>query len=435
MKLLSFITLITIVLLALYSNIYSSDIIASWNNGEIAKDEYEIFALKYAFFSDSLTASFSSIEEKRDILCDTVDFKLIAILADSLGIDTLKIMRDTYQRRLYAVSKKHYLLPDHIRRKVFSDSEVKAFYDKNKFKYRIKHILFSSDGLNDEKQKLKAISVYKMLKNNPSMFSKIASEESDDKQSALIGGDLGWHQIGNFIPQFEKKVLNLKIGEISIPFKTKYGWHIAVLSDKKKDLSIGVFAKEKPRTINILKNIYSVKYENTKNDFIDSLFQKYQVKIFNNNIDEFVIKFNEFLKLETQSFFDLKLIDQSIVLATYKDNKIYVKDVSTYLSKIDKIKYPSITHSIIKQYVYYKFQNSLLAKLSDELGYTTKAEVINIAKEGMTLEYIDYLTDRFKGNKTKKNIWFKKLYMDFNVKLSHLLLENSFNNVNLDKKK
>jgi peptidyl-prolyl cis-trans isomerase SurA len=44
--------------------------------------------------------------------------------------------------------------------------------------------------------------------------------------SASDGGDLGWAGPGTFVPEFEKVLNDLAEGEISEPFKTKYGWHI-----------------------------------------------------------------------------------------------------------------------------------------------------------------------------------------------------------------
>src|SRR5262249_57659730 len=41
------------------------------------------------------------------------------------------------------------------------------------------------------------------------------------------GGDLGWSGPGTFAPEFEQAIAPLKDNEISEPFRTQYGWHIA----------------------------------------------------------------------------------------------------------------------------------------------------------------------------------------------------------------
>ena len=50
---------------------------------------------------------------------------------------------------------------------------------------------------------------------------------SEDPGSAVDGGDLGWSGPGTFAPEFEQAIAPLKDNEISEPFKTQFGWHIA----------------------------------------------------------------------------------------------------------------------------------------------------------------------------------------------------------------
>ncbi len=57
-------------------------------------------------------------------------------------------------------------------------------------------------------------------------FDTLARSNSDDKASAIKGGDLGWSTPGNLVPAFEEQMDLLKDGEISQPFKTQFGWHI-----------------------------------------------------------------------------------------------------------------------------------------------------------------------------------------------------------------
>jgi peptidyl-prolyl cis-trans isomerase SurA len=57
-------------------------------------------------------------------------------------------------------------------------------------------------------------------------FDTLARSNSDDKASAIKGGDLGWSTPGNLVPQFEEQMDGLAIGEVSQPFETQFGWHI-----------------------------------------------------------------------------------------------------------------------------------------------------------------------------------------------------------------
>ena len=67
-------------------------------------------------------------------------------------------------------------------------------------------------------------------------FAAIARRISEDPVSAADGGDLGWTPQGAFVPEFEQVIGTLEIGELSMPFETRYGWHIAeVLETRTHD--------------------------------------------------------------------------------------------------------------------------------------------------------------------------------------------------------
>ena len=58
-------------------------------------------------------------------------------------------------------------------------------------------------------------------------FAQLARSHSDDKVSALKGGDLGWLSAGDMLPRFREEVSKLSIDQLSEPFRTDFGWHIA----------------------------------------------------------------------------------------------------------------------------------------------------------------------------------------------------------------
>lgn len=69
-------------------------------------------------------------------------------------------------------------------------------------------------------------------------FAVLAKENSEDLGSMLSGGDLGWSNPGQFVPQFEEVMKQLAPGEISMPFRSQYGWHILQVQDRRnQDMS------------------------------------------------------------------------------------------------------------------------------------------------------------------------------------------------------
>lgn len=74
--------------------------------------------------------------------------------------------------------------------------------------------------------------IYQKLKGGAN-FAAIAKQESDDKGTAIKGGDLPWFGTGRMTKLFEEAVFALQKGELSKPFRSEYGWHIALLKDKR----------------------------------------------------------------------------------------------------------------------------------------------------------------------------------------------------------
>ena len=69
-------------------------------------------------------------------------------------------------------------------------------------------------------------------------FGAIAKAVSEDPGSGTEGGDLGWTGPGTFVPDFEATLSKLEENEVSQPFHTQYGWHIAQLMGKRsQDMS------------------------------------------------------------------------------------------------------------------------------------------------------------------------------------------------------
>ncbi len=64
-------------------------------------------------------------------------------------------------------------------------------------------------------------------------FAAVAKAVSEDPQSAVDGGDLGWAGPGNFVPAFEEQMNRLAIDEISPPFRTQFGWHILQVLERR----------------------------------------------------------------------------------------------------------------------------------------------------------------------------------------------------------
>jgi len=77
-------------------------------------------------------------------------------------------------------------------------------------------------------------SIYQLVIQPEAKFDELARELSDDKGSAMRGGSLGWFGHGAMVKPFEDAVFGLQnVGDVTEPFESRFGWHIAKLYGKR----------------------------------------------------------------------------------------------------------------------------------------------------------------------------------------------------------
>ena len=120
----------------------------------------------------------------------------------------------------------------------FDDTELEAFYRRNLDRYETPeqahaaHILVripeGSDAAVRAQKRAQAEKILAEAKGGKD-FAALARDFSDDKASAVNGGDLGSFAPGTMVPAFDQAVFSLKPGEISNLVETQFGYHIIKL--------------------------------------------------------------------------------------------------------------------------------------------------------------------------------------------------------------
>lgn len=99
---------------------------------------------------------------------------------------------------------------------------------------KVRHILISPGELLNDKEALARLQQLRLRLENGDDFAQIARTNSDDRGSALQGGDLGWVSPGQMVPQFEEVMNETPLGELSPPFRSEFGWHVLQVLDKRQ---------------------------------------------------------------------------------------------------------------------------------------------------------------------------------------------------------
>jgi len=123
-----------------------------------------------------------------------------------------------------------------------TDAEISAFYDRNKKRFErpgravvslltVPRAVTAADSA-DAKRRIDAIRTEIV---GGAKFEDVAKRASTDTISGANGGSLGKGGKGRFTPKFEEAAYALKVGEISQPVLTPFGWHIIRVESRQGD--------------------------------------------------------------------------------------------------------------------------------------------------------------------------------------------------------
>ncbi len=101
-----------------------------------------------------------------------------------------------------------------------------------------RHILLRTNAVVTPQEAWQRLNKLRLRIQNGDDFAELAKSNSEDPGSASNGGDLGWANPGQTVPEFEKAMDALKPNEISAPIQTPFGLHlIQVLERRERDIS------------------------------------------------------------------------------------------------------------------------------------------------------------------------------------------------------
>jgi peptidyl-prolyl cis-trans isomerase D len=122
-----------------------------------------------------------------------------------------------------------------------TEEKIEEYYNANQDKYKVDArasldcVIFSKDPTEDDWDRIKLdIDHVKSLLEAGDDFAELAESYSEDG-TAKSGGDLGWFGKGQMVKEFEETAFALKIGDISEPVRTQFGWHLIRVDDKKTE--------------------------------------------------------------------------------------------------------------------------------------------------------------------------------------------------------
>tara|TARA_B100000809_G_scaffold199394_1_gene199378 strand:- start:5713 stop:7665 length:1953 start_codon:yes stop_codon:yes gene_type:complete len=172
----------------------------------------------------------NSKESVQDYLDLYIKFKLKVKEAEDLGFDTVP----KFIAELAGYRKQ--LAEPYLTDKEVTEDLIKEAYNRMKTDVRASHILV---GISEDAAPVDTLKAYNKIMNarktvlKGADFSSTAKEMSDDPSAKKNGGDLGYFSAFHMVYPFESAAFNTKVGEVSLPIRTKFGYHILKVVDKR----------------------------------------------------------------------------------------------------------------------------------------------------------------------------------------------------------
>ena len=210
-------------ILVMFFVISSAQTVLTIANNDISLEEFKSVFYKNNHNTD-ITKEY--LEEYMNLF---VNFKLKVREAEELGLDT----NNSFIMELEGYRKQ--LAKPYLKNNEFDDQMLTEAYNRMQKDVNASHILISVNETATDKDNLeaynKALEIRKSIIAKEVSFSEAAKKNSDDKSAVHNGGSLGYFTAFMMVYDFETAAYETKIGEISMPIKTKYGYHLIQVND------------------------------------------------------------------------------------------------------------------------------------------------------------------------------------------------------------
>ncbi len=162
-----------------------------------------------------------------------IDYKLKVRQALDLELDKRTSFKQEFERY------KRQLSDSYMIDTLVNDALVKEAYGHSKYQVKASHILLTVDENAKPSDTLQAYQRIQDIREQAiagKSFAELARQYSQDPSARKNGGDLGYFSAFRMVYPFEKAAFSTAIGNISMPVRTQYGYHIIKVEDKRVSL-------------------------------------------------------------------------------------------------------------------------------------------------------------------------------------------------------
>jgi len=212
------------VLTALIAEAQKDKVILTIDQKPVYKSEFEYVFKKN---NDDEHISKQDLDEYMELF---INYKLKVKEAEELGMDTVSSFvkeLNGYRNQLAAP----YLIDKQVNEELIAEA-----YERMKVELRASHILLKVDEDATPEDTLAAYQEALNIRNQivgGANFEKTARLLSSDPSVKTNSGDLGYFTVFQMVYPFETAAYNTKVGEISMPVRTRFGYHLIKITDRR----------------------------------------------------------------------------------------------------------------------------------------------------------------------------------------------------------
>ncbi len=233
----------------------SSDVVAKVGDTKITTDDFNYIAPAP---QQTFATAQDEFDNRRAALDTVINTRLLVQAAYEKKLDQQEEVA-----RVILANKDKFLLDvlyqkEVIEKATVSDAEIRDFYNHLNNQVRVSHILASTED--------SARMIFDRVKGGEN-FEQLAYDLSKDPSAKRNRGDMGYFLWGAMVDEFQDVAFKMEVGEVSPPVKTRFGYHIIKLVDKKPNDQLAEFDKMKENIKGQL--ITRKRYQLTEAYFVD----------------------------------------------------------------------------------------------------------------------------------------------------------------------
>ena len=230
--------------LLLSSTLVSANTLVTVNGTKITQQDVDTELMNATQGRFNQVPADKQAEFRKQVLEQLVAKELVYEDAKKTGVLKTKDFKNEYEKVQKRVKKELAIQvwqKQQLDKIKVSNKELKNYYDKNKEEFNEKETVHARHILVKDENEAKAIVKGLNSLKGEALKAKFIEEAKAKSTgpSGPKGGDLGYFAQGQMVPEFNDKVFNMKVGTLSDPVKTQFGYHVIYLEDKKAKKTLG----------------------------------------------------------------------------------------------------------------------------------------------------------------------------------------------------